>query len=104
MFRLGELLEQARQMQTHIQKALDDILVEYTLPGGEIRVVMNGYKIPQLIEIQPDLMTPERKNELETLLVMALQSAIKRVEKEVQDKIGNILPPGMSLPGFNSSS
>lgn len=100
MLGFGELLKQAKQLQEFIQNELDSIEVESEAGAGQVKVRMNGKKIPILISIMPELLNEDRGPQLEALLLSALQDAVRKVEQEVQRRVGDMLPPGLQLPGF----
>ena len=100
MFGLVDFLKQARQLQEHIQSVLNEIEVEVVTGAGLVKVRMDGNRTVTALSIAPELLQPDKQAQLETLLLAALQEAKKRVDAEVQEKIGELLPPGFKLPGF----
>lgn len=100
MFGFGELMKQAKQLQEYVERAIDEIEVEVEVGAGQVKVRMNGKKVPTAISIDPALLKPESRDQLELLILSALQEAVRRVETEVKQRVSSILPPGLSLPGF----
>ncbi len=100
MFGFGEILKQAKQLQEFVEKEIDQIEVEVEVAAGRIKIRMNGKKIPTAITIDPALLKPEERDQLELLLLSGFQEAARRVEAEVKQRVSSVLPPGLSLPGF----
>ena len=102
---IGQLMKQAQQMQTDMQKAQEE-MVNLTVTGesgaGIVRITMTCKHEVRALEID-DSLVGDDKEMLEDLIVAAFNDAVRKVEKTVQEKfsgmtVGLSLPPGMKLP------
>ncbi len=102
---LGNLMKQAQQMQENMQKAQEELAnMEVTgQAGGDmVSVVMTGRHDVRRISIDDSLLQDD-KEMLEDLIAAAVNDAVRKVEKESQDRMASMtsgmpLPPGMKLP------
>ncbi len=102
---LGQLMRQAQQLQTNMQKAqeqLGSIEVAGESGGGKVKVVMNGRHEVRRVQIDPAIAGDDREM-LEDLIAAACNDATRRVAEAVQQHMagamgGMQLPPGMKLP------
>lgn len=92
----GKLAE-AQQKAEEIKKRLELITVEGKAEG--ITVTATGNKNIKRISIDPSLLTPERKEEVEDLLVIAIERALQQAENvsaaEMKNLMGSMLPGGL---------
>ncbi|MED5461369.1 MAG: YbaB/EbfC family nucleoid-associated protein [Pseudomonadota bacterium] len=102
---IGQLMKQAQQMQTDMQKAQEE-MVNLTVTGesgaGIVRITMTCKHEVRALEID-DSLVGDDKEMLEDLIVAAFNDAVRKVEKTVQEKFSGMtaglsLPPGMKLP------
>lgn len=92
---LWELQKKARA----IQKELKEIEVEAKAGEGHVIVIFNGEQHIQSIEIDPAMLTVEKKRDLEKALQQAIAEAISRVQAVASEKMkaiaGDLNIPGM---------
>jgi DNA-binding YbaB/EbfC family protein len=81
-----KLLE-AQQKAGEVKKRLDGITVSGEAEGGKIRVTANGNKVIQSINIDEDFLKEADKEELEELLIVAINKAITRAENVSQSEM-----------------
>ncbi|MDB5144366.1 MAG: YbaB/EbfC family nucleoid-associated protein [Mucilaginibacter sp.] len=81
-----KLLE-AQQKAGEVKKRLDGITVSGTVEGGKITVTANGNKIIQSINIDEDLLKTADKEELEELLIVAINKALVQAENVSQSEM-----------------
>ena len=102
---LGQLMRQAQEMQAKMQRLQAEI-AQLQITGeagaGMVRVTMNGKHEVSRVEIDPSVLK-EDKELLEDLLAAAVNDAVQRVQRAVQEKTAGLtaglqLPPGMTLP------
>lgn len=102
---IGQLMKQAQQMQADMKKAQEE-MASITVTGesgaGMVRVTMTCQHQVQKVEID-DSMIGDDKEMLEDLTVAAINDAVRKVGKTVQEKFSGMasgmgLPPGMKLP------
>lgn len=99
---MGNLMKQAQQMQEQMQKAQEELAnAEVTGESGAglVSIVMTGRHDVKRVNIDASLLQ-EDKEMLEDLVAAAVNDAVRKVEKNNQEKMGN-LTGGMKLPeGF----
>ena len=71
----------AQQKAEEIKKRLDTISVSGEAEGGKIRVSATANKLIETIHIDSELIQPENKEELEELIVVAINKALEQAEK-----------------------
>lgn len=102
---LGNLMKQAQEMQSKMQKAQEELAnMEVTGESGAglVKVVMTGRHDVRRVDIDPTLMGDD-KEMLEDLIAAAVNDAVRKIEKTNQDNMANMtsglnLPPGFKLP------
>ncbi len=91
----GKLAE-AQQKAEEIKKRLDTVFVEGEADGGNVKVTATGNKTIQNIHIDQSLMHADRKEELEDLLVVAIERAMQQAEmvsaSEMKSLMGSMMP------------
>ena len=99
---LGNIMKQAQEMQERMKKMQEELAsLEITgkAGGGLVTVVMTCRHDVRSVEIDPVLLEDE-KEVLEDLVAAAMNDAVQRVEKTVQEKMGGITG-GLNIPGLN---
>ena len=81
-----KLLE-AQQKAGEIKKRLDAVSVSGSAEGGKIKVQANGNKVVQSISIDDALLKEADKEELEELLVIAINKAMEQAENVSQSEM-----------------
>ena len=102
---IGQLMRQAQQMQDNLKRAqaeLEAIEVTGEAGAGMVKVTMSCKHEVRGIAIDPELMGDDREM-LEDLVAAAVNDALRKVERTVQEKYSGMtagmgLPPGMKLP------
>ena len=102
---LGDLMKQAQQMQERVQKLQEDVAkTEVTGESGAglVKITMTGRHDVRKVNIDSSLLG-EAKDVLEDLIAAAMNDAVRRVEKNQQEKMSELtagipLPPGFKLP------
>lgn len=77
----------AQQKAEEIKKRLDTIFVTGEAEGGMIRVIANGNKQISEIIIDPEFLKSADKEELEELLIVAVNKAIGQAEQVSQTEM-----------------
>lgn len=101
---LSGLMKQAQKIQSDLQKAQEELAnMEITgeSGGGMVKIVMTGRHDVRQVTIDPSLLT-EEKDMLEDLVAAAINDAVRKVEKNTQDRLtgmtgGLNLPDGLKL-------
>ena len=94
-----KILEKAQRMQDQMQRDLGGLRVSASSGGGVITATVNGQK--ELIEltIQQDAVDPDDVEMLQDLVVAAVNEAGRRVDEEVQKRLGGLMG-SLGLPGM----
>lgn len=103
---LGKLMKQAQQMQANMQQAQEELAnmeVSGESGGGLVKVVMTGRHELRRVNIDPSLFQEDEREMVEDLVAAAVNDAVQRIEKTVQEKMSGFtegmgLPPGFKLP------
>ena len=98
---MGNLMKQAQKMQEDMQKAQEEVAnleVEGQAGGGMVKVVMNGRHEIRKVTLDDSLMQDD-KEMIEDLLAAAVNDAVRRVEKQTQEKMAGVTA-GLNLPGM----
>jgi len=102
---LGNLMEQAQKMQEKVQSIQDELKnaeVHGESGAGMVKITMTGRYDVKSVEIDDGLFK-EDKDILEDLIAAAVNDAVRRVEKNQQDKMSSLtagipMPPGFKFP------
>ena len=99
------MLKQAQKMQedmANLQAELEEKEYEVKAGGGVVTLTMNGKKEVTALEISPDIVDPDDIETLSDVIIAAFNEAIKRVEGEATEKMGEITGSmsGLGLPGL----
>ncbi|WP_109696054.1 YbaB/EbfC family nucleoid-associated protein [Chitinophaga deserti] len=96
-------LQEAQQKMQESKERLRHILVDAEAGNGAVKVVVTGGREVRSVEIDPSLLVADRKEELEDLLITALNRGLKQAEEtweaEMKGMAGGMLG-GMGLPGM----
>lgn len=80
-------LMQAQQKAEEIKKRLDSVSVTGEAEGGKIKVTATANKYITAVEVHPDLLQASSKEELEELMVIAVNKAIEQAENISQTEM-----------------
>ena len=94
--KMKELMEVKRQAES-LKRELDAAHIEVTEVRG-IKIVINGSQNFKSVEIDPELLNAENKKRLESDLMRALNSAIKKVQNLAAQKMKAMT--GLNIPGL----
>jgi len=96
----GKISEMKEKMES-VKQSLDTIDVTGQSPNGRIKIIMNANKVVKSINIEQELLTADNAEELEDLLIVAINRAIENAETTAQEKIkaatAGMLP---NIPGL----
>lgn len=100
---MGNLLQQAREMQERLQQMQEEIgarVVEGSSGGGMVRVEVTGKLEVRRIEIENDVYAGEDREMLQDLIVAAINDGIRRAQKMMADEMSQ-LTGGLPIPGLS---
>ena len=106
MKNLGQLMQQAQEMQTRLtemQAKLAELEVTGTAGGGMVEVTLTGKSEARRVRIDPKLFDGTERGVVEDLIVAAINDARAKIEAQVAEKMSELtgglpLPPGFKLP------
>lgn len=94
---IQQMMKQAQEMQTRLQKQMAELKVEGNAGGGMVTVVVNGAKQLQSLKIDPEVVSKEDVEMLQDLIVAAINDAQRKADDEMAQQMGGLLPPGLTL-------
>ena len=83
-------LMQAQQKAGEVKQRLDAIIVTGVAEGGKITVSANGNKVIQSVIIGDDLFKEADKEQLEELLVIAINKAMEQADNVSQTEMAAV--------------
>ena len=92
---MQQMMRQAQQMQEKLQQEIALIRVEATAGGGMVSIKMDGQKNILAVKIDPEVAGDVEM--LQDMILAAAGEAMKKVEEQIQGKMGGMLG-GMGLP------
>jgi nucleoid-associated protein EbfC len=91
----GKLAE-AQQKAEEMKNRLEDITVEGVAGNNEVKVIASCNKNIKQIQIADSMMVVGKKEELEELLVLAIERALKQADNvssaEMKSLMGSMMP------------
>ena len=100
---LSKLMEQAQKMQNdlaNIENELAETIYEGNSGGEEgVTVRLNGKNEMQEVIIADELMTPDNKEMLQDMILIAQNAAVEKAAKEREEKLG-AATAGIKIPGM----
>ncbi len=88
---MQRLMQQAQSMQKEMEREQAEIaekIFETTSGGGVVKVVMNGDKKIQSLEIKPEAVDPEDVEMLQDLISAAINECMETIDSETQAVMG----------------
>ena len=98
MVNINKLMKQAQEMQEKLAREMEELQIEVSSGGGAVTVTMNGKKELISLSIKKDAVDPEDVEMLEDLVKAAFNEALRRVDEELQQNLGGMMPPGFTPP------
>ena len=92
---MQNMMKQAEQMQRKMQEEIALIRVEATAGGGMVSIKMDGKKNVTAVKIDPEVAGDVEM--LQDMVLAAINEAAKKVDEEIQGKMGGLLG-GLGLP------
>ena len=100
---MRRLMEQAQQMQRKLKKVeeeLNETIYEGVSGGSSgVSVKINGRNEVIEVDINEELLDKENKEELQDMILLAVNSAVDQAKSEREEKLGAITQ-GVSIPGM----
>jgi len=95
-------LNQARELKSKLDKAqqeLENTIVEASTGKGAIKVTITGKQKVQSIKISPEVIDPDKAEQLEKLVLTAVDDAIVKSQKLAAKQLKG-LTGGLKIPGI----
>lgn len=102
MGNMGGMMKQVQKMQRDMEKAqkeLEETIYESTAGGGAVKIVLNGKKEIQSLELSEGVVDPDDIEMLQDLIIVALNDAMKQVDEQSEKVMGK-MTGGMNIPGL----
>jgi len=99
MNQMQEMMARAQEMQRQLQQQMRELQVEASAGGGAVLVRMNGEK--QVVSVRIEQEAASDIEMLQDLVTAAINEAARKVDAEIQSKLGGLmrgLMGGMGLP------
>lgn len=94
-----KMMRDAQRMQEKLQAELAELRVSATAGGGVVTATLNGSKELVDLKLDPAAVDPEDVEMLQDLILAAVSEAARRVDEEVQQKVGGMMPGGAGALG-----
>lgn len=98
----GDMMRQLQQMQAQMestQTEVEESVFSATAGGGMVSAEVNGKKELLSVKIDPQVVDPDDVEMLEDLVTAAINEALSKAGKTMEDKMG-ALTGGMNIPGM----
>jgi len=96
------MLKQAQEMKKNLEKAqkeLSKLVVEADSGRGAVKVTVNGQQKILSIKISPDVIDPNKPENLEKLILKAVSEATDKSQKLAAKQLKG-LTGGLKIPGL----
>jgi len=98
MVNINKLMKQAQEMQEKIAREMEELQIEVSSGGGAVTVTMNGKKELLTVVIKKEAIDPDDPEMLADLVKAAVNEATRRVDDEMGQQLGGLMPPGFTPP------
>ncbi len=90
MKKLQEMMKQAQSMQERLETEMNEAHFEGSSGGGLVRVVMEGKKRVESVEIDPQALDPEDAELLQDLIVKAFNDAAAKADEQLKNQVSGL--------------
>jgi len=101
MFDMFGKISEMKEKMASVKQSLDTVDVTSQSPDGRVKITMTANKTVKNVDIDRKLITAENTEELEDLLIVAINRTIEKAETTAQEKIkdatAGMLP---NIPGL----
>lgn len=98
-----DMVKQAQQLKSQLDKAqkeLDKTIIEADSGKGAVKVTINGQQKILSIKIEPRVIDPGKPEQLEQLILKAINEATKKSQKVANKQLKG-LTSGLKIPGLS---
>lgn len=104
MVDMGRIMKQARQLQEKMAKLQEELAgqtVEASTGGGMVKVIANGKRELQSIEISPEVVNADDIEMLQDLTLAAVNEALRKAEELATSEMSKITGGlNLKIPGI----
>ena len=103
MRNFGDLQRMAKEMQTRMQQAQEELartMVSGTAGGGAKTIEMSGAQEVKSVKIDPAVVNADDVEMLQDLVLAAVADATRKSKQLAADRLGGITG-GMNIPGLS---
>ncbi|MFN5920814.1 MAG: YbaB/EbfC family nucleoid-associated protein [Bacteroidota bacterium] len=93
-------LNEAQKRAEAVKMRLANIAVTGSASGNKVKITVDGNRKIKDIEIADELMQADRKEELQDLLMMAIEDAMEQADNLTQSEMNAIM--SAMIPGLSS--
>jgi len=96
------MLKQAQELKSKLDKAQKELansVIEVDAGKGAVKVTINGQQKILSIKISPEVIDPDRPEELEKLILKAISDANEKSQKLAAKQLRG-LTGGLKIPGL----
>jgi len=96
------MLKQAQELKSKLDKAqkeLSNIIVEADAGRGAVKVTMNCQQKILSVKISPQVIDPNKAEQLESLVLKAVSEALNKSQKQAAKQLKG-LTGGLKIPGL----
>ncbi len=96
------MLKQAQELKAKLEKAqkeLENMVMEADAGRGAVRVSVDGKQKVLSVKISPKVIDPAKPEELENLVLRAVNEAINKSQKQAAKQLSK-LTGGLKIPGL----
>lgn len=98
MFEKIKQLKNLRNQAKQMKETLGEEVVNASAASGKVNLVMNGNQEVLAVEIDPSMLVPEKRDELENAIKEAVNDGIQKVQKIMMQKFQ---AGGFNIPGLS---
>jgi DNA-binding YbaB/EbfC family protein len=99
---MANVMKQAQKMQADLARTQEELaaeLVEASVGGGAVKVVMRGDMSLESVHIEPSAMDPDDVEMLQDLIVAAVNEAMRQAQELASRKMSAVTG-GLNIPGL----
>jgi DNA-binding YbaB/EbfC family protein len=96
---ITQMMKQAQEMQERLKQQMNELSVEATVGGGMVRVIVDGHKHLQKLQIDPEVVSKDDVEMLQDLIIAAVNDAHRKVDEQLKRQLGGMLG-GLGIPGL----
>ena len=96
------MLKQAQELKSKLEKAQKELaktIIEVDSGKGAIKITIDGQQNIRTIKISPNVIDPDKPDQLEALILRAINEAMSKSQKMATKQLKG-LTGGLKIPGL----